>query len=399
LLHTLLASKIAILQGFLYFTLYSALGWIIEVAYRSFRQRRFVNAGFLTGPFLPIYGIGAACVFLVGTFLHGQGMFWEFLGYGITLTLIEYAVGVGCERAFGLRLWDYSDDPLNLDGLVCLPFSLVWAAMAVVFERWVHPPVERIVQGFSPGLLQVAVPLLAFYFVLDFVLSLNLLRIFVRQLSKIHLRRTRLSLLERGRLLDPFQRLLSAFPNLRRYLDAVADWRNRMEDKRSALQSRFVRFVESRAPREEEFRSYVRDIASNREFQRTKEFRHHDDSVFHHALRVSCLSYRLGKFLDLDARAMARGGLLHDFFLYDWRNHDLPELAREKFHGLEHPRIALENAGRLFPLTPLEQDIIVKHMWPLTWKPPRRVESFLVGCVDKFVATREFRAARKGRRA
>lgn len=399
LLHALLASKNFLLQHFLYFAIYAALGWILEVFYRSIRQGRFVNAGFLRGPFLPIYGIGATCVLLLGTFLRGHGLVWEFLAYGVVLTAIEYAVGAACERAFGLRMWDYSEDPLNYDGLVCLPFSLVWAGLAVVFERWVHPHVERLVQGIPAGVLHALVPLLVLYFLLDFSASLKLLHVFVRQLSRIHLHRRRLSLLERGRLQDPFQRLLAAFPNLRRYLETVADLRNRIEDKRSELQSRFLRFVESRAPREEEFRRHVRDIATNREFLRTKRFRHHDSSVFRHALRVSSLSYRLGKFLDLDARAMARGGLLHDFFLYDWRNHDLPDLAREKFHGLEHPRIALENARRQFSLSPLEEDIIVKHMWPLTWRPPRRPESLLVSCVDKVVAVREFRAARRGRRA
>lgn len=399
MLHALLASRLFLFQHFLYFVLYSALGWVMEVTYRSVNERKFVNAGFLHGPFLPIYGIGATCVFLLGTPLREHGLVWEFFAYGVVLTAIEYAVGASCERAFGLRMWDYSDDPLNLDGMVCLPFSMAWAALAVLFERWVHPHVESFVQAISPGLLQVVVPLLAGYFLLDFAFSLNLLRIFVRQLSKIHLRRTRLNLQESGRLLDPYQRLLTAFPILRKYLEAAADLRIRIEDRRTALQARFLGFVESRAPREEEFRGYVREIATNREFLRTKLFHHHDSSVYRHAMRVSFLSYRLGKFLDLDARSMARGGLLHDFFLYDWRHHDLPELARQKFHGLEHPRIALENARKQFLLTPLEQDIIVKHMWPLTWNPPRRLESFLVGCVDKHVAVREFRAARDGRKA
>lgn len=399
MLHALLASRLFVFQHFMYFAFYSGFGWTLEVAYRSSRQRQFVNAGFLRGPFLPIYGIGAICVLLLAPLLRTHGMGWEFLAYGVALTSIEYAVGTACEKIFGLRMWDYSDDPLNLDGRVCLPYSAVWAALAVVFERWVHPWLAGFVQGIGSGVLEILAILLLVYFVLDFAHSLNLLRIFVNQLSRIHLRRRALSLPERGRLAKPFGRLLSAFPNLRKYLDAVVGLRHRLDDRRSDIQSRFLRFVESRSPREEEFRTFVRDIAVHPEFLRTKEFRHHDSSIFRHSLRVSFLSYSMGRFLHLDARAMARGGLLHDFFLYDWRDHDLPELAKEKFHGLEHPAIAVRNAERHFQLSAVERDIIARHMWPLTLRPPGGLESFVVSCVDKHVALREFRAARASREA
>ena len=399
MLHALLASRLLLFQHFLYFAIYSGFGWILEVVYRSFRQREFVNAGFLRGPFLPIYGIGATCVLLLAPFLRKHGLAWEFLAYGVVLTAIEYAVGTACEKIFGLRMWDYSEDRFNLEGRVCLPYSAVWAAMAVVFERWIHPRIERTVAGIGYGILEILVPVLLTYFVLDFARSLNLLRIFVGQLSRIHLRRRALSLTERSRLAQSFERLLSAFPNLRKYLDAVTGLRHRLDDRRSDLQTRFLRFVESRSPREEEFRRFVRDIAVHPEFLRTKEFRHHDSSIFRHSLRVAILSYSVGRFLHLDARAMARGGLLHDFFLYDWRDHDLPELAKKKFHGLEHPAIAVRNAQRHFQLSPVERDIIARHMWPLTMRPPGGLESFLVSCVDKHVALREFRSARRQRRS
>ena len=84
------------------------------------------------------------------------------------------------------------------------------------------------------------------------------------------------------------------------------------------------------------------------------------------------------------------GALLHDFFLYDWRNHDAPDLPREKYHGIEHPRIALKNAEKYFPLNEIERDIIVKHMWPLTLMPPRYKESFIVTFADKYLSSKEF---------
>jgi len=380
----------------LHVSIYAAAGWMLEVVYRSWNQKHFVNAGFLRGPFLPIYGIGALCVLLLAPYLRSAGMVWEFIGFGIVLTTMEYAVGTVCERYFGLRMWDYSDSRFNLHGRVCLTFSALWAGLAVGFERVLHPAVARWTQQLDPNLVHTLAPLLLLYFLLDFAHSVNLLRLFVANLSRIHLRHLHPDL---HRLEEPFKRLLTAFPILRKYIEGVNGLRDRIDDRRWALQARFLGFVESRSPREEEFRRFVREIAVHPEFLRTKEFLHHDSSIFRHALRVSFQSYRLGKFLHLDARAMARGGLLHDFFLYDWRNHDLPELAREKFHGLEHPRIALENTSKHFTTTALERDIIVKHMWPLTWLPPRHLESFLVGCVDKLVALREFRALHLARKS
>jgi uncharacterized protein len=134
----------------------------------------------------------------------------------------------------------------------------------------------------------------------------------------------------------------------------------------------------------------VEDILRHEEFLKLKNFFHHNSSIFEHAINVAYYSYRICKFLKLDHRSAARGALLHDFFLYDWRNHDVPDLPKEKYHGIEHPRIALENAEKHFKLNEVEKDIIVKHMWPLTIAPPRYKESFIVTFADKYLSSKEF---------
>jgi uncharacterized protein len=105
---------------------------------------------------------------------------------------------------------------------------------------------------------------------------------------------------------------------------------------------------------------------------------------------VSYLSYRACKVLKLDYRSAARGALLHDFFLYDWRNHDVPDLPEHKYHGVEHPKIALSNSEKHFILNDIEKDSIIKHMWPLTLVPPKYKESFIVSFADKYLASKEF---------
>lgn len=107
---------------------------------------------------------------------------------------------------------------------------------------------------------------------------------------------------------------------------------------------------------------------------------HGDVSCLEHCYFVALLSYRICCFLQLDARAAARGGLLHDLFLYDWHKTPNPR----GLHGFYHPVTALENADAYFELNNRERDVIAAHMWPLTLlRPPRTGEAAVVCAVDK----------------
>lgn len=112
---------------------------------------------------------------------------------------------------------------------------------------------------------------------------------------------------------------------------------------------------------------------------------HGDVSCLDHCLQVSYGSFKIGKKLGLDYRSMARGGLLHDFFLYDWHI----TKTEEGLHGFVHAGIALRNASKHFELNNLERDIIAKHMWPLNLRPPKYKESLWVCLMDKYYATLE----------
>ena len=96
-------------------------------------------------------------------------------------------------------------------------------------------------------------------------------------------------------------------------------------------------------------------------------------------------SYKIAKKFGWDAKSTARGGLLHDLFFYDWR-----DTKFNKSHAWVHPRITKRNAQKLIQLNKLEEDIIVKHMFGATISPPRYKESWIVTCVDKYWAVREW---------
>lgn len=137
-----------------------------------------------------------------------------------------------------------------------------------------------------------------------------------------------------------------------------------------------------------EFMNVVREVAGHEKVQEMKQYNHHSQTnCFEHSMHVSYYNYKICKLLNLDARAAARAGLLHDMFLYDW--HDYKQAEGERLHGFEHPRKSLRNARTYFPISLKEADMIKKHMFPLTLSLPRYKESYVIVLTDKFCSSCE----------
>lgn len=137
----------------------------------------------------------------------------------------------------------------------------------------------------------------------------------------------------------------------------------------------------------EEFNMIIYDLANHPTVQKMKLYRqHYDTNCFDHCYNVAFYSYLICKKLNLDYISVSRAGMLHDLFLYDWRKKQ-PE--HKRFHGFRHPRIALNNASKLFDLNEKEKDIILKHMWPITIIPPKYIEGYIITLTDKYCALEE----------
>ena len=137
----------------------------------------------------------------------------------------------------------------------------------------------------------------------------------------------------------------------------------------------------------DEFFYIVKDILESEPVQKLKLYKHHYGFTrLEHCLSVSYKSYLICKFLHLDYKSIARAGLLHDLFFYDCET----KAIRPKHHVWTHPKVALDNAEKLFNLNKKERDIILKHMWPVTLVPPKYIESFIITLVDKYCAFKEW---------
>ena len=113
----------SIYYSILYFFVYGFLGWCTEVIFAAFKQHRFVNRGFLNGPYCPIYGCGVVIVVAVLTPLK-ENLFFLFVGSFLLTSILEYITGFVLEKVFHNKWWDYSNLPFNIKGYVCLKFSI-----------------------------------------------------------------------------------------------------------------------------------------------------------------------------------------------------------------------------------------------------------------------------------
>ncbi len=121
------------------FVVFSVAGWMLEVIYRSLTNKRFVNPGFLTGPYLPIYGTGALIITSIAYATTHIPVLYKFAIYFISLSLLEYITGAILYTITGKRYWDYTNEHLNIQGHVCLPFSFIWGILALAFEFAILP--------------------------------------------------------------------------------------------------------------------------------------------------------------------------------------------------------------------------------------------------------------------
>lgn len=145
----------------LLFFIGGCVGWVMEFFFRRFFApgKKWCNPGFLTGPCLPIYGFGACTLYLLASTEHLlpiENVFLRkavlYLLMTLCMTLIEYIAGLIFVVGLKTKLWDYSDEKFNLQGIICLKFSLLWAVAGAVYDLLVHPVLRDILAWFDVNL-------------------------------------------------------------------------------------------------------------------------------------------------------------------------------------------------------------------------------------------------------
>lgn len=155
---------------FLLFLMYSVLGWLTEVVNSYFIHKRFVNRGFLIGPYCPIYGIG---VLLIISFLkdYMDNFLVLFILAMVICLILEYLTSYFLELIFKARWWDYSNNRFNINGRVCLETAIPFGIGGLIIMYFINPLFTGILGKMSEKFLIILSVVLMSLFLSDLIIS------------------------------------------------------------------------------------------------------------------------------------------------------------------------------------------------------------------------------------
>lgn len=215
-------------QWLFLFYFYCFLGWCVESTHVSIRQKppHWVNRGFMRGPFLPLYGSGAIMMLVVSApFQHN--LFLTYVAGCIGATVLEYITGVTMEALFKVRYWDYSNQPFNFQGHICLGTTLAWGGLTILMTRVIHRPIESLLYMIPQGFLSFLVFVLTVIIAADFALSFR-------------------AALDIRDILIAMEKVKEEMEHMQKRLDVImAVWEEESKQRRSAAEARLEELAEN----------------------------------------------------------------------------------------------------------------------------------------------------------
>ena len=233
--------------------IFSILGWIMEVTLKYIQYHRFIDRGFLIGPYCPIYGFGVVGVtILVGGLIGWKGTVLEtFMAGFVICGFLEYMTSFYMEKMFHARWWDYSTKPMNLNGRIWIGNLILFGIASVVIVRFIAPHYFEFIDQIDPVILSVLAWIILIFMSADYVLSHILMNIVKKEIDntygdnteEISLRMH--ELLKNRSLLQ--RRIYQAYPDFKaipqdlkeRYKQAKKEYKEARKELKSVLTQRF----------------------------------------------------------------------------------------------------------------------------------------------------------------
>lgn len=166
------------------FFIYSIAGWILETSATAVKQKQFVNRGFLNGPFCTIYGLSAVFMEVFLNELRSRVVFL-FLGCAIIATLMEWIAGHFLEWLGHGKWWDYSNKKWNMDGYICLPYSVLWGVLGVISIKYLNGFLLDILSFIPDLVLKIVLLALSAVLLVDGIGSYAVIRHITKKLPTI----------------------------------------------------------------------------------------------------------------------------------------------------------------------------------------------------------------------
>ncbi len=174
---------ISIYKILAYFIIYSIVGYIIETLYGIMTKGVWESRqSFLYGPFCGIYGLGAVALILSLQYFN-KSADKLFIGGFIVGSIVEYLVSLVGELIFHIKWWDYSNMPLNINGRICVYFSILWGFLAVYFMTSFHPRIEKLIDKIKIKkpikTLKIVTVLVSVFLLFDILITMYALKAFM----------------------------------------------------------------------------------------------------------------------------------------------------------------------------------------------------------------------------
>lgn len=263
---------------FLYFIVYSFLGWAMETTYCSLVEKRFVVRGFLYGPICPIYGAGVLMMICWFAPLTGNP-FLFYTAATVVMSAWEYFVGWFLEATTHIKYWDYSMFRFNLNGRICLWVCLMWGVLAYLVIFWLHPLVSGLLDAIPIHIRYIADGVLGAMLAADVTVTIRHLALMTKVIGKLNEVSDELRLqaaLGKAELSD---RLEAAKEELSDRLEAAKDSARAAipagsKEKAEALRARYNELMDKAERYSRHLRYVYRDMSSktwSESLERVKE--------------------------------------------------------------------------------------------------------------------------------
>lgn len=169
---------------FLYFFIYSVIGWFTEMIYCRLCDGKWSDRGFLYGPYCPIYGFGGLIVLIFLEPISNYTILVFLLAIILT-TILEYITSFLMEKFFDAKWWDYSERLLNINGRICLLNSILFGFLGLIITYIIHPYIKVLVNYIPVAFVQYIVLIIMIILSIDFTITLNSLLNFKDKLKEI----------------------------------------------------------------------------------------------------------------------------------------------------------------------------------------------------------------------
>lgn len=249
-----------------YFIIYAFLGWCTEVIYATTKTGKFVNRGFLNGPICPIYGFGVLLVLLLLSPLK-QNLFILFAGSALLTTLLELVTGFVLEKLFHTSWWDYSSEPFNIKGYICLRFSLIWGVACLLVVNDVHKVIAHFVRFLPLFIGKIGLIIIVPIILADMIYTVSVILKFNKNLEHLEKLNKRLreasdelgEKISKGTL-EAMEFKDEAKENIDEFKDNLDEFRDDIRDNLDEMKDDLDQFIAERSKKELERISHLKEL-------------------------------------------------------------------------------------------------------------------------------------------